>query len=338
MPWRTLVKQENKGSGGFYETATTWQSGPDGLGDGPGLHGHERVLRARPDGRPGVGPRHPPVPRGGRAIFWTPPTCMARGATRSSWAAPSPAGGARSCSRRSSATSGDPGGEFLGVRGDPAYVRQCCDASLRRLGVETIDLYYQHRVDPKVPIEDTVGAMAELVTAGKVRYLGLSEAAPATIRRAARVHPITALQTEYSLWSRDPERRSCHGARAGHRLRGLQPAGARLSHRPIPAARICPRTTSGGISRVSGRELPEEPRPRRAGVGNRRPRDARRASSRWRGSWRRATTSCRFPAPSGGATWKRTRPPSRSNWTRRIWGGSTRRCREGRPPDSVTRT
>lgn len=98
-----------------------------------------------------------------------------------------------------------PAGEFLGVRGDPEYVRLCCEASLRRLKVDAIDLYYQHRVDPKVPIEDTVGAMAELVAAGKVRFLGLSEAAPATIRRAAQVHPIAALQTEYSLWSRDPE-------------------------------------------------------------------------------------------------------------------------------------
>jgi aryl-alcohol dehydrogenase-like predicted oxidoreductase len=97
-------------------------------------------------------------------------------------------------------------GEFLGVRGDPAYVRRCCDASLSRLKVETIDLYYQHRVDPKVPIEETVGAMAGLVAAGKVRHIGLSEAAPATIRRAAKVHLIAALQTEYSLWSRDPER------------------------------------------------------------------------------------------------------------------------------------
>ena len=100
-----------------------------------------------------------------------------------------------------------PKGEFLGVRGDPAYVRQCCDESLARLKVDAIDLYYQHRVDPKVPIEDTVGAMAELVRAGKVRYLGLSEAAPETLRRAAAVHPIAALQTEYSLWSRDPEDR-----------------------------------------------------------------------------------------------------------------------------------
>ena len=96
-------------------------------------------------------------------------------------------------------------GEFLGVRGDPAYVRACCDASLKRLGIDHIDLYYQHRVDPKTPIEETVGAMAELVKAGKVRHLGLSEASPATIRRAANVHPIAALQTEYSLWSREPE-------------------------------------------------------------------------------------------------------------------------------------
>jgi aryl-alcohol dehydrogenase-like predicted oxidoreductase len=96
-------------------------------------------------------------------------------------------------------------GSFQGVSGRPEYVKQACDASLARLGVDTIDLYYQHRVDPQVPIEDTVGAMAELVKAGKVRHLGLSEAAPATIRRAHAVHPITALQTEYSLWSRDPE-------------------------------------------------------------------------------------------------------------------------------------
>ena len=98
-----------------------------------------------------------------------------------------------------------PDGSFLGVNGRPEYVRAACDASLKRLGVDYIDLYYQHRVDPSVPIEETVGAMADLVRQGKVRYLGLSEAAPATIRRAHAVHPITALQTEYSLWSRDPE-------------------------------------------------------------------------------------------------------------------------------------
>lgn len=98
-----------------------------------------------------------------------------------------------------------PDGGFAGVSGKPDYVRTACEASLKRLGVEVIDLYYQHRVDPDTPIEDTVGAMAELVKAGKVRYLGLSEAGPGTIRRAASVHPIAVLQTEYSLWSREPE-------------------------------------------------------------------------------------------------------------------------------------
>jgi len=96
-------------------------------------------------------------------------------------------------------------GAYLGISGRPDYVRSCCEASLKRLKVETIDLYYQHRVDTNTPIEETVGAMAELVRAGKVRYLGLSEAAPATLRRAHAVHPIAALQTEYSLWSREPE-------------------------------------------------------------------------------------------------------------------------------------
>ena len=96
-------------------------------------------------------------------------------------------------------------GSFRGVNGRPEYVREACEASLKRLGVDAIDLYYQHRVDPQTPIEETVGAMGELVRAGKVRFLGLSEAAPATVRRAHAVHPIAALQTEYSLWSRDPE-------------------------------------------------------------------------------------------------------------------------------------
>ena len=98
-----------------------------------------------------------------------------------------------------------PDPQSRGVNGRPEYVRAACDASLQRLGVDHIDLYYQHRVDPTVPIEETVGAMADLVRQGKVRYLGLSEAAPTTIRRAHQTHPITALQTEYSLWSRDPE-------------------------------------------------------------------------------------------------------------------------------------
>lgn len=96
-------------------------------------------------------------------------------------------------------------GSFLGINGKPEYVREACDGSLRRLGVDHVDLYYQHRVDPEVPIEDTVGAMSELVQAGKVLYLGLSEAGPKNLKRAYRVHPISALQTEYSLWTRDAE-------------------------------------------------------------------------------------------------------------------------------------
>jgi aryl-alcohol dehydrogenase-like predicted oxidoreductase len=98
-----------------------------------------------------------------------------------------------------------PGSSSRGINGSPAYVLSACEASLQRLEVDYIDLYYQHRVDPNVPIEDTVGAMAELVRQGKVRYLGLSEAAAATIRRAHTVHPISAVQTEYSLWTREPE-------------------------------------------------------------------------------------------------------------------------------------
>ncbi len=99
----------------------------------------------------------------------------------------------------------DEQGKFIGVNGHPKHVKSACDGSLLRLGVDVIDLYYQHRVDPNVPIEETIGAMSELIRAGKVRWLGMSEAAPATIRRAVKVHPIAALQTEYSLWTRDVE-------------------------------------------------------------------------------------------------------------------------------------
>ena len=110
----------------------------------------------------------------------------------------------------------------VGVSGKPEYVKACCDASLKRLGVDTIDLYYQHRVDPNTPIEETVGAMADLIKAGKIRYIGLSEAGPATVRRAAAVHPIAALQTEYSLWTRDPEEEVLRDdARTRHRVHRL---------------------------------------------------------------------------------------------------------------------
>ena len=121
---------------------------------------------------------------------------------------------------------------FRRINGRPEYVHAACDASLKRLGTDHIDLYYQHRVDTSVPIEETVGAMSELVQQGKVRYLGLSEAGVETIQRAHKVHPITALQTEYSLWSRDVEDEILPAlARAGHRLRALLASWARFSHR-----------------------------------------------------------------------------------------------------------
>ncbi len=127
------------------------------------------------------------------------------------------------------------------VRGDPDYVRQCCEASLGRLGVDHIDLYYQHRTDSGVPIEETVGAMAELVVEGKVRYLGLSEAGPDTLRRAVTVHPIAALQSEWSLWSRDIEEEVVgDGQRARYRDRRLQPAGTRVPDRSDHLARRLP--------------------------------------------------------------------------------------------------
>ena len=129
-------------------------------------------------------------------------------------------------------------GELLGVNGRPEYVKQSCEASLKRLKATHIDLYYQHRVDPNTPIEDTVGAMAELVEQGKVRFLGLSEAAPATIRRAAKVHPIAALQTEYSLWSRDPEGEILGTCRElGIGFVPYTPAGPRLFDRTLQNTR-----------------------------------------------------------------------------------------------------
>ena len=137
-------------------------------------------------------------------------------------------------------------GERLGIRGDAEYVRAACDASLQRLGVDHIDLYYQHRVDPQVPIEETVGAMAELVAAGKVRHLGLSEAAPETIRRAHAVHPITALQTEYSLWTRDVEDEILPTVRElGIGFVAYSPLGRGFLTGPLQlAGRHRPRTTS----------------------------------------------------------------------------------------------
>ena len=203
-----------------------------------------------------------------------------------------------------------------GVSGRPEYVRKACDGSLARLGVDHIDLYYQHRVDPDVPIEETVGAMAELVRAGKVRFLGLSEAGAETMRRAAQGAPDRgAAERVLALDARPRGRRARDVPRARHRLRRVQPARPRLPDRrdqalrgprggrlpPLPAA-------------LPGRELREEPRPRGARAA-RSPtrRAARRRSSRSRGCSRRATTSCRSPARSAASASRRTPRRARSS-------------------------
>jgi aryl-alcohol dehydrogenase-like predicted oxidoreductase len=146
-----------------------------------------------------------------------------------------------------------------GIDGSPAYVRSSVEGSLRRLGIETIDLYYQHRVDPATPIEETVGAMARLVEEGKVRFLGLSEAAPATIERANKVHPITALQTEYSLWSRDPEPEIlpiCR--RLGISFVAYSPLGRGFLtgafKSPFPGREFCAQSGTGREGEATGRE------------------------------------------------------------------------------------
>ena len=203
-------------------------------------------------------------------------------------------------------------GKFIGQNGRPEYVKAACDASLGRLGVDHIDLYYQHRVDRAVPIEETAGAMADLVRQGKVRFLGLSEAAPQTIRRAHAVHPITALQTEYSLWSRDVEAEIrpryaswvsgssrtarwaavSSPARSGARKTSPRAIGARTT-RAFRATISRAISTSWGASR---RWLA--------------PSVAPRASLRSPGCSRRVTTSSPFPERSVAHTWRKTAAPS----------------------------
>ena len=206
-------------------------------------------------------------------------------------------------------------GSFLGVNGRPDYVRKCCDGSLHRLGVDHIDLYYQHRVDRTVPIEETVGAMADLVRQGKVRFLGLSEAAPATLRRAHQEHPISALQTEYSLWTRDPEDEVlplCRELGIGFvaysplgrgfltgRFRTFEDLPAEDYRRNSP--RFQRRTSRGTWTWSSGWK-------RSPGGSIASPR-----SWRWHGSWPRVTTSFPSPVLSSDATSRRTSGRSRSS-------------------------
>ena len=209
-----------------------------------------------------------------------------------------------------------PDGSWVGINGSPEYVRAACDASLQRLGVDHIDLYYQHRVDKTVPIEDTVGAMAELVQAGKVRHLGLSEASADTVRRAHAVHPITALQTEYSLWEREPETKVFPVlAELGIGFVPYSPLGRGFltgqfrSPEDFAAGRFPP-----ALPAFPGREL--RPGTCSSWTGSRSWRTRRaapRRSWRWPGCWPRASTSFPSPAPRSATGCGRTWAPSTSN-------------------------
>ena len=208
-------------------------------------------------------------------------------------------------------------GKFIGQNGRPEYVKAACDASLGRLGVDHIDLYYQHRVDRAVPIEETAGAMADLVRQGKVRFLGLSEAAPQTIRRAHAVHPITALQTEYSLWSRDPEDEVLPTLRElGIGFVAYSPLGRGfLTGRIRSIDDLEPDDYRRGSPRFQGDnfernlELVDHVHE----IASRRwlaPSVAPRASLRSPGCSRRVTTSSPFPERSVAHTWRKTAAPS----------------------------
>jgi aryl-alcohol dehydrogenase-like predicted oxidoreductase len=203
-------------------------------------------------------------------------------------------------------------GARLGIRGDAAYVREACEASLGRLGVDTIDLYYQHRVDPETPIEETVGAMAELVAEGKVRFLGLSEAGPETIRRAHAVHPISALQTEWSLWERGVEAEILPTVRElGIGFVPYSPLGRGFLTGRSAASRTSSRATSARTASPGSSARTSSATSRSSSASTRSPPGsaARRASSRWPGSSPRATTSCPSRARSASAAWRRTPRP-----------------------------
>jgi aryl-alcohol dehydrogenase-like predicted oxidoreductase len=229
-------------------------------------------------------------------------------------------------------------GAFLGVCGRPDYVRASCHASLKRLGVEQIDLYYQHRVDRSVPIEDTVGAMAELVREGKVRFLGLSEAGPATIRRAHKVHPIAALQTEYSLWSRDPEDEILPTVRElGIGFVAYSPLGRgfltgrfrRLEDIPEASAATIRASRGRTSRRTSGSWITSSGWPVKKA--------SRRGSWLWPGFSPGARASCPFPARRRASISKRTSGPSGSCSPPPNSPASTPSPRRERPPASATR-
>ena len=207
-----------------------------------------------------------------------------------------------------------------GVSGRPEYVRAACDASLKRLGVDTIDLYYQHRVDPEVPIEETVGAMAALIRAGKVRYLGLSEASSETIRRAHAVHPITALQTEYSLWSRDPEEEILSTVRElGIAFVAYSPLGRGFLSGDIKREEdLAPddwRRTNPRFQGENFRRNLELVR-RVEAIASERGCTTAQLALAW-GCWRKAMTSFQFLERSGVATWSKMLGPLRYSLLRK---------------------
>jgi aryl-alcohol dehydrogenase-like predicted oxidoreductase len=231
-----------------------------------------------------------------------------------------------------------PDGSWVRINGEPDYVRRACDASLERLGVDHIDLYYQHRVDRSVPVEDTWGAMAELVEAGKVGHLGMSEAAPATIRRANAVHLVTAVQSEYSLFTRDPE---------GELLATVRELGIGfVAFAPLSRGFLSGRLTSPDdfapddlrrdLPRFQGENFARnlavvEQLKRLADEKGRLP-----ASSRSPGCSPRVTTSCRFQAPHAAAFWRRTCKLWMCGSPRKTWPPSSRWLRVGWPPGNAT--
>ena len=186
--------------------------------------------------------------------------------------------------------------EFRGISGKPDYVHKACEGSLRRLGMDVIDLYYQHRVDPETPIEETVGAMADLVREGKVRFLGLSEAGSETIRRAHSVHPITALQSEYSLWTRDPEAEVLGVCRdLGIGFVPYSPLGRGFMTGKIRRFEDLPEDDY----RFKAKTFSEISTWRSAWKKSRARKNARWHNLPLPGCWPKATTSCRSPAPNG---------------------------------------
>ena len=228
----------------------------------------------------------------------------------------------------------DDHGKQTGLSSRPDHLKAAVEGSLRRLGTDHIDLLYQHRVDPDVPIEDTAGAVRELIDAGKVGHFGLSEAAPRTIRRAHAVQPVTALQSEYSLWWRAPEAEIIPvlvGAR--HRVRPVQPAGQGIPHRhdrhhdDVRGRRLPQRHPA--VRRRRPRGEPGHGRPARA--DRRAPRAPARPRSRWRGCWRDSRGSSRSPAPASSPGSRRTSPPPTSSSPPPTWT----RSRPPRPPSTV---